>query len=60
MTLNELQLQLADVNLQINTIKRGYNDSKKEFKKLQSCKLNHHNAHKYFDLQRAYLESLKA
>jgi len=49
--LQSLQAQLAEINKQIK--------AEKALTKLQSCKLNHRTGAKYFDLQKAYLDSLK-
>ena len=49
--LQTLQAQLAEINKQIK--------AEKALNKLQSCKLNHRTGAKYFDLQKAYLDSLK-
>lgn len=49
--LQTLQAQLAEINKQIK--------AEKALIKLQSCKLTHRTGAKYFDLQKAYMESLK-
>lgn len=53
--LQTLQTQLAQLNAQIAETKKA----EKALKKLQACKLNHHTAHKYFDLQAAYMAAIK-
>lgn len=53
--LKTLQAQLAQLNAQIAETKKA----EKALKKLQACKLNHHTAHKYFDLQAAYMAAIK-
>ena len=53
--LQTLQAQLAEIQAQIDEAKKA----EKALKKLQACKLNHRTSHKYFDLQAAYMESLK-
>jgi hypothetical protein len=49
--LQTLQAQLAQVTKQIK--------AEKAMVKLQACKLTQRTSAKYFDLQRAYMESLK-
>lgn len=53
--LQTLQTKLAQLNAQIAETKKAG----KALKKLQACKLNHHTAHKYFDLQAAYMAAVK-
>jgi hypothetical protein len=53
--LKTLQAQLAQIEAQIAETKKAA----KTLKKLQACKLNHHTAHKYFDLQAAYMAAVK-
>ena len=50
-TLPELQAELARINAEINT--------QKVMKKLQKVKVSSRNMYKYFDLQKAYVDSCK-
>lgn len=50
-TLPELQAELARINTEIN--------AQKVMKKLQKVKVSNRNMYKYFDLQKAYVDSCK-
>lgn len=53
--LKTLQSQLAEIQAQIDETRKA----EKAMKKLQKMKLNARTSHKYFDLQAAYMESLR-
>lgn len=52
MNLQELQAQLAKIEKEIELVKA--------LERLQKCRLNARNSHKYFDLQQAYVDATKA
>ena len=53
MTLTEMQAKLAELNAQIAAATKA----ETIMVKLQKTRLNHQTAHKYFDLQKAYVEA---
>jgi hypothetical protein len=50
-TISELQAELARINAEIN--------AQKAMQKLQKAKVSNKNMYKYFDLQKAYVDSCK-
>jgi hypothetical protein len=62
MTLTEMQAELNRVNLQIEALKPAkvvYSSSAKIMRKIKNTKLHAKTAHKYFDLQAAYMASIR-
>lgn len=53
--LKTLQSELARLESEIASARKA----EKALKKLQNCKLTARTSHKYFDLQAAYMESVR-
>jgi hypothetical protein len=53
--MNELQRQLDEIKAKIAQAKA----QEKALKKLQSCKLTHKTAHKYYSLQELYMNTIR-
>ena len=54
-----LQQQLDAINAKIAAAKAEKTTAAKAMRKLQACKLTQRTAHKYFDLQAAYMAAIK-